>query len=62
MQETKSDNQPIHALHAYSLRLCFKIDRGDLTVSQATETFENLRSALIDAKEMKGKKSFRGIL
>ncbi len=26
------------------------MDRGDLTVSQATEIFENMRSALINAK------------
>jgi hypothetical protein len=61
-QETRIDNQSIHALHAYRLRLCFKIERGDLAVSQATEIFENLRSALSDAKEMKRKKSFRRIL
>jgi len=35
---------------------------NEKAVSQATEIFENLRSALSDAKEMKGKKSFRGIL
>ncbi len=39
----------IHALYALRLGLCFEIDRGDLTVSQATEIFENMRSALIDA-------------
>jgi hypothetical protein len=31
--------------------LCFKVDRGDLTVDQATEIFEYMRSALINAKE-----------
>ncbi len=40
----------IHALHALRLGLCFHVDRGDLSVSQATEIFENLRSALIDTK------------
>ncbi len=30
--------------------MCFEVDRGDLTVDQATEIFENMRSALIDAK------------
>jgi hypothetical protein len=29
-------------------------------VSQATEIFENLRSALNDAKEIKGEKEFQG--
>jgi hypothetical protein len=30
--------------------LCFKVDRGGLTVKQATDIFENMRSALISAK------------
>ena len=30
--------------------MCFEVDRGDLTVSEATEIFENMRSALINAK------------
>ncbi len=45
------DDMQIHALHALRLGLCFKVDRGDLSVDQATEIFENMRSALIDAKE-----------
>ena len=44
------DDMQIHALHALRLELCFKVDRGDLTVSQVTEIFENMRSALISAK------------
>jgi hypothetical protein len=43
----------MHALHALRIGLCFKVDRGDLTVSQATDIFENMRSALIDAKKRK---------
>ncbi len=44
------DDMQIHALHALRLGLCFKVDRGDLTVDQATEIFENMRTALINAK------------
>ncbi len=44
------DDMQIHALYALRLGLCFEVDRGDLTVDQATEIFENMRSALIDAK------------
>jgi hypothetical protein len=44
------DDLQIHALHALRLGLCFKVDRGDLTVDQATEIFENMRNALINAK------------
>ena len=47
LQEHPGDMQ-IHALHALRLGLCFKVDRADLTVSQATEIFENMR---IGAKE-----------
>ena len=48
------DNIQFHTLHALRLGLCFKVDRGDLTVNQATEIFENMRSALINemANEM----------
>jgi len=51
IKEYPNDLQ-IHALHALRLGLCFKVDRGDLTINQATETFENMRSALINAKEL----------
>ncbi len=58
----------IHALYALRLGLCFEVDRGDLTVDQATEIFENMRSALIGAKvrekeeELKaGKKEGNGL-
>ncbi len=33
--------------------LCFEVDREDLTVDQATEIFENMRSALINVKTRK---------
>ncbi len=49
VQEHPNDMQ-IHALYALRLGLCSEVDRGDLTVDQATEIFENMRSALIDAK------------
>ena len=45
------DDMQVHALHALRIGLCFKVDRGDLEVSQATEIFENMKSALINAKK-----------
>ncbi len=51
IQKHPTDMQ-IHALHALRLGLCFKVDRGDLTLNQATEIFENMRSALINSKVM----------
>ncbi|MCP4264591.1 MAG: hypothetical protein GY777_03280 [Candidatus Brocadiaceae bacterium] len=50
IREHPGDMQ-IHALHALRIGLCFKVDRGDISVSQATVIFENMRSALINAKE-----------
>ncbi len=50
MVQKHPDDMQIHALYALRLGLCFEVDRGDLTVDQATEIFENMRSALIDAK------------
>ncbi len=44
------DDMQIHALYALRIGLCFEVDRGDLTVDQATEIFENMRSALVNAK------------
>jgi hypothetical protein len=49
--ETPGDMQ-IHALHALRVGLCIKVNRGDLTVDLAAEIFENMKSALISAKEM----------
>ncbi len=57
IQEHPEDMQ-IHALHALRLGLCFKVDRGDLSVSQATEVFESMRSALIDAKAREMEEGF----
>ncbi len=31
--------------------ICFRVARVDITMSQATEIFENMRSALIKAEE-----------
>ncbi len=50
MVKKHPDDLQIHALYALRLGLCFEVDRGDLTVDQATEIFENMRSALISAK------------
>ena len=44
------DDLQVHALYALRLGLCFEDDRGDLAVDQATEIFENIRSALINAR------------
>ena len=44
------DDMVIHTLHALRDGLRFKLDKGDLTVSQAAEIFKNMRTALINGK------------
>ncbi len=46
----------IHALHALRMGLCFKVNRGDIDLNEATEIFENMRMALIKTKEWKMEK------
>ena len=42
------NNQDIHILHALRIGLCAKVERGDLTIEEATEIFENARDVLIN--------------
>lgn len=37
----------LHTLHALRLGLCFKVDRGELRVVEATTIFEEARRALL---------------
>ncbi len=55
------DDMVIHTLQALRDGLRFKLDKGDLTVSQATEIFENMRTALINEKEI-DKKTFSTLI
>ena len=41
----------IQTLQALRLGLCAKIERGDLTVEQATEIFERFRGVIIEKKK-----------
>ncbi len=51
----------MHALHALRMGLCFKVNRGDIDLNQATEIFENMRLALIKSKEWKMKKQLENV-
>ncbi len=55
------DDMVIHTLHALRDGLRFKLDKGDLNVSQAIEIFENMRTALINGKEI-DKKTFSTLI
>jgi hypothetical protein len=41
----------LHTLHALRLGLCAKVDRGDLTVEEATEIFERARQVILEKKK-----------
>lgn len=55
------DNMVAHTLHALREGLRFKLDRGDLTVGQAAEIFENMRMVLINGREI-DKKTFSTLI
>ena len=42
------DDMSLQALHALRIGLCQKVDKGNLTVEQATTIFETVRKALIE--------------
>ncbi len=49
LKQKYPDDMQVHALHALRVGLFFKVGRGDITVSQATAIYENMRNALINA-------------
>jgi hypothetical protein len=59
--QQRPDDMVIHTLHALRDGLRFKLDKGDLNVSQAIEIFENMRTALINGKEI-DKKTFSTLI
>ncbi len=40
MVQEHPDDMQVHALYALRLGLCFEVDRGDLTVDQATDKYK----------------------
>ncbi|MBN1850685.1 MAG: hypothetical protein JW932_19095 [Deltaproteobacteria bacterium] len=55
------DDMDIQTLHALRLGLCAKVERGDITVQQATDIFENARNAIINKKKVEELKKKGGI-
>jgi len=43
----------IHTLHALRIGLCYKVERGDISLDEATEIFERARLALADERARK---------
>ena len=40
------------ALHALRIGLCYKVEKGDISLDQATDIFENVRMQLIDKQKL----------
>ena len=51
------NDSDVQALHALRIGLCFKVERGDVTVEQATDIFESAREANVEKKKTEAGKS-----
>ena len=45
--EENPNDMEVQALHALRIGLCAKVDRGGITLDQATEIFESAREAIV---------------
>ena len=45
------DDMEVQALHALRIGLCAKVDKGGITLEQATEIFEGAREAIIQKRK-----------
>jgi hypothetical protein len=50
----------VQALHAQRIGLCAKVDRGGITLDQATEIFESAREAIIQKRKEDQKREKEG--
>lgn len=55
--EKYPNDSDIQALHALRIGLCFKVERGDLTVEQGTDIFEKARKAILEKKKAENNKA-----
>jgi len=49
--EKNPNDIEVQALHALRIGLCVKVDRGGITLDQATEIFEAAREAIIEKRK-----------
>ena len=49
--EKNPNDIEVQALHALRIGLCAKVDRGGITLDQATEIFESAREAIIQKRK-----------
>lgn len=50
------NDMEVQALHGLRIGLCVKVDRGGITLDQATEIFESAREAIIQKRKGDQKK------
>ena len=53
IEKNPSDTE-LQTLHALRIGLCVKVDRGEITLEQATEIFESAREAIIQKRKILG--------
>jgi hypothetical protein len=46
-----ANDMEVQALHALRIGLCIKVDKGGITLDQATEIFESAREAIIQKRK-----------
>jgi hypothetical protein len=49
--EKNPNDMEVQTLHALRIGLCMKVDRGEITLEQATEIFESAREAIIQKRK-----------
>ena len=54
--EKNPNDMEVQALHALRIGLCVKVDRGGITLEQATEIFESAREAIIKKRKLDEKR------
>ena len=47
----------LHTLHALRIGLCAKVNRGDLSVEEATDIFERAKETIMEKKKAEGEVS-----
>jgi hypothetical protein len=49
--EKNPNDMEVQTLHALRIGLCAKVDKGQITLNQATEIFESAREAIIQKRK-----------
>ncbi len=58
--EKNPNDMEVQALHALRIGLCAKVDRGGISLEQATEIFESAREAIVEKRREDQKREKEG--